>query len=290
MIGIFMNTMADTDTFKVLFDNVAFSHYFENPTRAEVIKVLEENPTETLLCLGHGSPRGLFADGMEGYLIDSTMRNLLKDREIIGIWCYASDFARMNNLKGFFTYMFISNEGEARFHRCGGDNIDDDIIFNENVKFAELIKDFINNETPMEEWVETLYEGCNHDLPFVEFNYSNLSYFDGENNYVPRVLLEEEDDWMDNDGFYQPSLPFSYEDDITYNNPIGHCHFAKRDRVEEYLYENSGMNLQVSVDTLTDEEFYDLADYDYTLEEYTFAFNNGKTPNQDDYYMRIIYY
>ena len=292
MIGIFMNTMADTDTFKVLFENVEFSHYFENPTRAEVIKVLEENPTETLLCLGHGSPRGLFGEGMEGYVIDSTMRHLLKDREMIGIWCYASDFARMNNLKGFFTYMFISNEGEARVHRCHGVEVTDEIIFNENVKFATLIREFIQDEIPMENWVENLYEDCNHDLPFVEFNYSNLSYFDGESNYVPRVLLDEEEDWNENDGFYQLSLPFADDEDSNSNsNQIkAHFHFAKIDRVEDYIYEHNGMNVQVGVDMLTDEEFYDLSEYEYGMEEFVFAFNNGMIPSQQEYYMRVIYY
>lgn len=291
MIGIFMNTMADTDTFKVLFDNIELSHYLVNPTRAEVVEVLEDNPTETLLCLGHGSPRGLFSHEMNGYVIDATMTPLLKDREMIGIWCYASDFARMNNLKGFFTYMFISNENEANIHRCGASNVDDELIFNENVKFAELIREFIINEKPMEEWVETLYDGCNHELAFVEFNYSNLSYFDGQSNYVSKMFLNE-DDWDGYDDFSQLELPFGYEEETISNHHEikSHLHFAKISRVDEYIYEKYGANVQFSDDVLTDEEFYDLSEYDYDIDSFVFAFNNGMIPTQEEYYMKAIYY
>ena len=44
----------------------------------------------------------------------------------------------------------------------------------------------------MEEWVDYLYESCDSNLDFVKFNYSNLAYFDGESNYAPQSLLDEE--------------------------------------------------------------------------------------------------
>jgi disulfide oxidoreductase YuzD len=42
----------------------------------------------------------------------------------------------------------------------------------------------------LEQWVEILYESRNADLPFVEFNYSNLTYLDGNENNTQ--LNEEE--------------------------------------------------------------------------------------------------
>jgi hypothetical protein len=275
MIAIFMNTMEDTDTFAPLFNSIDCT-LLTNPTKAEVIKVLEENPTETLMCLGHGSHNGLFSsDWGEGYVIDFSMVHLLKDREIIGIWCYASDFARRHNLKGFFTYMFISNISEAKCHGKGV-GATDELIYEENVKFSNIINEYITNGTPLDKWVDLLYENCNHELPFVEYNYSHLSYFDGTDNESISSLLEEI-----NEEYFQPSLFTEFHDE-----PL--LCFAETDKIADYLYEKYGEYGDTSVDSLTDDEFLELSTYQYTIEEYVVAFNDGVTPNNRDYYMRRI--
>jgi hypothetical protein len=120
-------------------------------------------------------------------LIDADSVPLLTEREMIGIWCYASNFGITHNLRGFFTYMFISNMQECVFNRCG--YYEDDIIFAENRLFAERVNELIRNETPMDKWIEILYESRNADLPFVEFNYRNLSYLDGEG--TPQLITED---------------------------------------------------------------------------------------------------
>ena len=192
MIAVFVDSMADTATFAPLFKDIE-GIYLYNPTREDLEKVLAENPTETFMCLGHGSPRGLFSADMHGFLLDRDNVHLLKDRDIIGIWCYASDFARLNNLRGFFTYMFISNAQECSYHRCG--NYDNEVVYEQNRLFAEKVRGLIAENKPMEEWVDYLYESCDSSLGFVDFNYSNLAYFDGESNYAPQQLLDES--WED---------------------------------------------------------------------------------------------
>ena len=192
MIAVFVNSMADTATFAPLFKDIE-GIYLYNPTREELEKVLAENPTETFMCLGHGSPRGLFSADMHGFLLDRDNVHLLKDRDVIGIWCYASDFARQNNLRGFFTYMFISNAQECSYHRCG--NYYNEVVYEQNRIFAEKVRGLIAENKPMEEWVDYLYESCDSSLDFVDFNYSNLAYFDGESNYAPQQLLDES--WED---------------------------------------------------------------------------------------------
>ena len=190
MIVVYVNSMADTATFDAIYRNLnEDTIILHNPSRAEVESVLIERPTETLLCFGHGSPRGLFTHDFKGMLIDAESVPLLTEREMIGIWCYASNFGITHNLRGFFTYMFISNMQECVFNRCG--YYEDDVIFAENRLFAERVNELIRNETPMEEWVEILYESRNADLPFVEFNYGNLSYLDGN---TPQLILEDNDD------------------------------------------------------------------------------------------------
>lgn len=190
MIVVFVNSMEDTNTFSRLYDGLEGVILLYNPTREEVENVLRERPTERLMCLGHGSSRGLFSHDFKGYIIDRDTTPLLQTREMIGIWCYASDFARLNNLRGFFTYMFISNPQEANFHRCG--EVSKEVVFEENRLFSQRVNNLIREDVPMEDWVERLYESANTELKFVDFNYSNLSYFDGENNYVPQSLLDEE--------------------------------------------------------------------------------------------------
>ncbi len=193
MIAVFVDSMADTATFAPLFKDIE-GIYLYNPTREELEKVLAENPTETFMCLGHGSPRGLFSADMHGFLLDRDNVHLLKDRDVIGIWCYASDFARQNNLRGFFTYMFISNAQECSYHRCG--NYYNEVVYEQNRIFAEKVRGLIAENKPMEEWVDYLYESCDSSLDFVNFNYSNLAYFDGKSNYVPTQTLLDES-WED---------------------------------------------------------------------------------------------
>ena len=192
MIAVFVDSMADTATFAPLFKDIE-GIYLYNPTREDLEKVLAENPTETFMCLGHGSPRGLFSADMHGFLLDRDNVPLRNDRDVIGIWCYASDFARQNNLRGFFTYMFISNAQECSYHRCG--NYYNEVVYEQNRIFAEKVRGLIAENKPMEEWVDYLYESCDSSLDFVDFNYSNLAYFDGESNYAPQQLLDES--WED---------------------------------------------------------------------------------------------
>lgn len=286
MIAIFMNTMEDTDTFAPLFNSLDCT-LLTNPTRAEVVKVLGENPTETLMCLGHGSPSGLFAEDWGcGNVIDSSMVHLLKDREIIGIWCYASDFARRHNLKGFFTYMFISNLNEARYHGKGM-GATDEIVYEENLKFSNALNELITNETPLDQWVEKLYENCNHELPFVEYNYSNLSYFDGDTPTTPRLLLEGDFDDEFEDTIFQPSLFSEFHDEEEESGQPVLC-FAETNKIADYLYEKYGEYGDTSVDSLTDEEFYEISTYQYTIDEYVFAFNEGVVPSEKEYCLRKV--
>ena len=181
MIVVYVNSMEDTATFDAIYSNLGEdTRILHNPSRVEVDMTLMERPTETLLCFGHGSPMGLFSHDFKDTLIDADSVELLRDREMIGIWCYASLFGKTHNLRGFFTYMFISNQQECAFNRCGW--YENSVIFAENILFAERINTLIRENTPLEQWVEILYESRNADLPFVKFNYSNLTYLEGNEN------------------------------------------------------------------------------------------------------------
>lgn len=218
MIVVYVNSMEDTATFDAVYRNLnEDTIILHNPSRAEVDAILTERPTETLLCFGHGSPRGLFSHDFSGMLIDAESVPLLVNREMIGIWCYASNFGIAHNLRGFFTYMFISNQQECAFNRCGW--YDNSVIFAENRLFAERVNELIRNDTPLEQWVEILYESRNADLPFVEFNYGNLSYLDGDG--TPQLIVEDDDKLLFAESYMFEHQALTDDDTIEYEDLLG---------------------------------------------------------------------
>lgn len=66
---------------------------------------------DRVILLGHGMPTGLI--GGYGMIIDQENVEALQGRSIIGIWCYAKQFIKANNLRAFATNMFISEKHEA---------------------------------------------------------------------------------------------------------------------------------------------------------------------------------
>ena len=178
MIVIHIDSFPNGDTafLKECYKGLDDAIILYNPTKAEINKTLEDYPTEDVMMLGHGSPSGLFSTDWHGNVIDRTNAHLLKDRNCIGIWCYAKRFAKQNGLKGYFTDMFISNEGEAK---CHGYNATDAEVFAEVEFFAKAVNTLIVDSVPYEDWVERLQSIANMERDFVHFNYSAMEYFDG---------------------------------------------------------------------------------------------------------------
>ena len=109
-----------------------------------------------------------------GYVVDRDVVDLLKDRKMVGIWCYASSFAERYGLQGYFTSMFISNWNEA----CSlgfPDNTNEDIL-NEVDLFCEKFNAFLKEGVPMEQWVDLLQAGCHKEKDFVRFNYEGMKW------------------------------------------------------------------------------------------------------------------
>ena len=190
MIVIHIDSQKDTAFLKKCYEGIDDTIVLVNPTREEIDKTLKENPNERVMMLGHGSSSGLFGTGWKGEAIDYKNAELLKGRECIGIWCYAKNFGRNYGLKGYFTSMFISNGGEAK--SFGYKDATEEDVFNEVAIFAERVNTLIKNDVPLSEWVEKLQSEADYSKEFVEFNYSNMEYFDGTqkplygNYYYPK--------------------------------------------------------------------------------------------------------
>ena len=72
------------------------------------------------MMMGHGTPDGLwsvgqFPDALD-YVIDASFAPALAEKNnYVFIWCNADQFVTANNLRGFYTGMFISEVLEAEF-------------------------------------------------------------------------------------------------------------------------------------------------------------------------------
>lgn len=179
MIVIHIDSMEDTVNLKKAYEGLENVTLLYNASYDDVCEELERNDDPLVMCLGHGTPNGLFGEGMWGFVIDGTMTRLLRERKIIGIWCYASMFGEYHKLHGFFTSMFISNIVEAATYQGYGfdESLEEDISI-ETALFCQKINTFLKENVPMDQWVKQLQNTCHKEKDYVKFNYKGLAYFD----------------------------------------------------------------------------------------------------------------
>jgi len=113
---------------------------------ARALEVEDSALTEFLgnyrvVAMGHGFQCGLFDASYKCILSDEHASALKKGVENVFIWCYASDFMRAHDLKGFATGMFISEVREADFF---GVPASEDEINASNDLFASIVGDCLH--------------------------------------------------------------------------------------------------------------------------------------------------
>ena len=142
--------------------------------RKEILNVIEATPKEEpIFLLGHGSSSGLL-DKRFGFIIRDEDADLLKNRpNLVGIWCYASDFAYRHGLKGFFSGMFISEFTEALHCKV---NTNTKEIEDKAFDFAFRFGNMLSMGIPLNQIVEDLTSPCHHDSELTSFNYSRLTW------------------------------------------------------------------------------------------------------------------
>lgn len=145
-------------------------------SRKIVNKAIEEEKDLLILC-GHGSSKGLFSPDSSNvqYLVDSCNVNLIKSTQLIGIWCFASKFAEENNLKGFFSNMFISNIGEAI--RYGVSVRKEEDITTKEIEFCQNVRSLIQEKIPMSDWIAILKSKVDMKDSIVCYNYNGLKCY-----------------------------------------------------------------------------------------------------------------
>ena len=155
-------------------DNIIVSY---NRSKSNVRRLLRITGNEPVMILGHGNPMGLFNKAQNGYVIDGNAVEWLRNRPVIGIFCYASDFADRYNLHGFFTSMYISNMSEALMMQRD-EGASEELIEQQDFLFCDRIRNLITSNTPMSQWPEILQSQADTSIPFVRFNYEAMTYFE----------------------------------------------------------------------------------------------------------------
>lgn len=142
--------------------------------REEILKAIAAAPKdEPILLLGHGCPSGLY-DMRYGLVIRNADAELLKDRpNLVGIWCYASDYAYNHSLKGFFSGMFISEEPEAWVN---GVEAEEAVINEKAWDFARRFGDMLRAGKPLGEIAAELMDPKHRDSELTRFNYDRLTW------------------------------------------------------------------------------------------------------------------
>lgn len=181
-VTVIFSNMGDTDT-------LVLKHIWEGLPNVKVVEVNSYNgpwtkkvntailaEKDTLIFCGHGYPSGLLSPQNHGFPCIVSERNVkfIKAKRVIGIWCHASLFARNENLHGFFSSMFISNENEARFNGCPRANAE--TITREEILFGKRLNQLIASDIPMQEWKQKLIDQADMGIDVVRFNYNGLTY------------------------------------------------------------------------------------------------------------------
>lgn len=155
-------------------DNVKVVELKPNSFREEMYDAIL-NEEDTILFCGHGSGNGCWSPSYH-YSLDVNTLPYVKAKNIIGVWCHASDFARRYDVPGFFTYMFISSKAEANFE--GIKSVSDKEIKRCELEFMQKVNQLLKDNVPLDRWVDKIQnEMLNENSNEVErFNYSQLYY------------------------------------------------------------------------------------------------------------------
>lgn len=131
---------------------------------------------DKIIMLGHGTPNGLLNPRVGGYIVDDSFADMLRDKEVVSIWCYSDMFFKRNNIfnKQFHTGMIISEvlEQLLMLERVYLD-------YNQQLENMELFGKVVGEcieESPekMKEYILSHYVG---DDPVTKFNRKNILVF-----------------------------------------------------------------------------------------------------------------
>lgn len=170
----------DTVILPLIWQNIPDVNVIEITTESEnwedTVDNAIANENDTLILAGHGTTYGLlFPDYNYGtYIVHENNVHLIHARNVICIFCNASTFLINNNIHGFATSMFITNENEAIDN--GIFNYSQDEINLNSRQFQNEINWLLRNEIPLNEWLMRLGAHMDIENSIDVFNRQGLYY------------------------------------------------------------------------------------------------------------------
>ena len=131
---------------------------------------------DKIIMLGHGTHGGLLNPKLGGYIVDSSFVNLLREKEVVSIWCYSDMFFRGHNIfnNQFHTGMIISEVLE-QLMMLGRVYLDYDQQLKNMELFGRVVGECIEKSSEeMKEHVLKYYVG---EDPVTQFNRKNILVF-----------------------------------------------------------------------------------------------------------------
>ena len=153
-----------TDFLKLIYSNIPNKTVITGGvTKAEIRELIRKH--DRVMMMGHGTPSGLLAVGQfkaedqtpvwsnvaqrwfdpasPAFIIDHLAVAALKRKSNnVFIWCNADRFVEQYDLKGFYTGMFISEYGEAKY--CGVEAVEGEVEYSNHL-FAHLASELIQS-------------------------------------------------------------------------------------------------------------------------------------------------
>lgn len=135
-----------TDFLRNMYQSLSYATIITGGlTQKEIIEEIKRN--DRIIMCGHGSPYGLMSVGQfpkttYGHVINENVVPYLVDKECVFIWCHANKFVEKYNLCGFYSGMFVSEVGEARY--CGLKNVSQFDVTISNFAFSDIVGKYIH--------------------------------------------------------------------------------------------------------------------------------------------------
>lgn len=166
----------------ILYDNLPGANVVEiTPdmidTYEDIVDNALANEDDTLIMCGHGTAQGLLFPNLASgiYLVHDLNCHLIHARRVVCIWCNASGFAiRHPELNAFFTSMFITNMNEA-YDNAIYEVTQEEISASQSL-FYHRVRELIDNNIPLDQWVMNLGARIDIENPVETFNYQGLYY------------------------------------------------------------------------------------------------------------------
>ena len=147
-------------------------------TYEEVLNQIKDH--DRIIMVGHGTPFGLMSvgqfDSYNGHIITPHTAEFLTGKDCIAIWCNADKYMEIHeNVKGFYSGMFISEVGEASYMGLQGKTQDE--VDASNDTFAEIVGKYINQTTDIvHELTVTDYSKLAETNEIAKYNVDRLYY------------------------------------------------------------------------------------------------------------------